>query len=389
MAYVLLGILGVAIVASFFVAYMSARTWPIYQAVLVVFVFLGGVAFFYLGARTLATHRAWRNLVREQENQLAQLHSQIVPLVGGVDAQGHNVRGTIAELKHELALLTSARGGVYYDVTAESIKDGVVQLTLTPPAPARPAPDPNAPEQPVPEQPAPDQPAEQPPFAHGLAPNTVVYAFDRKAFSEGGRYLGEFKVVAAPQDSPAVQVTANLPLTDAQQKRLDAAVKGAWTLYTTMPVDDAAVFSGLDESARSALLGTESAAEYGRADRALRDYQSFFHEHYVQRSLLSATIALTTNNIDRTQAATQEAEKEIAYRETEKTNLQSDLERFQVEVKAIAAYQKSVEDELAKTRAQLRETYIENRRAAAAIARDQFEKVEEINTRSAAAQPAR
>ena len=63
-------VLGVLILASFFVAYMSAKTWQVYQVVLVVFIFLGTVAFFYLGARTLATHKAWGELVLDLEQKI-------------------------------------------------------------------------------------------------------------------------------------------------------------------------------------------------------------------------------------------------------------------------------------------------------------------------------
>jgi hypothetical protein len=150
-----------------------------------------------------------------------------------------------------------------------------------------------------------------------------------------------------------------------------------------MPADDAGLFAGMDEAARKALLPAESVAEYAKVDRALRDYQTFFHENYVQRSLLADSIAKTSGKIERTGAATEEVKKEIGYRDAEKTGLTSDLEKFQLEVKAIAAYEKSVADELVKVRRELREMYIENRKAAAAIELDQFQAVEEINGRAA------
>ena len=42
-------VLGALVLASFFIAYMSSKTWPAYQAVLVAFIFLGTLAFFVLG----------------------------------------------------------------------------------------------------------------------------------------------------------------------------------------------------------------------------------------------------------------------------------------------------------------------------------------------------
>src|ERR1700687_3089321 len=82
MALVLEILLGLMVVASFFVAYMSAKTWQIYQVVLVVFVFLGTVAFFNMAALTLATHRAWRTAVQKRETELAAVTRQIQEIQG-------------------------------------------------------------------------------------------------------------------------------------------------------------------------------------------------------------------------------------------------------------------------------------------------------------------
>lgn len=354
MDYVLLAILGLAILASLVAAYMSAQNWPIYQAVLVAFVFLATVAFFYLGVRTLATHKAWRDRVKRHQDELAMLESQLLPLRGGLGTQGQALEGEIPRLEHELGMITSVRGGVYYDVAADSIKDSVVQLTLKSPQ-------------------------------HGLVPNTVLFAFDQKPVSEGGRYLGEFKVVAAPEESPAVQISPNLPLSDAQMKQLEAAVKGTWTLYPTMSVDNPAVFAGLDEAARKGLLPAESVEEYAKADRALRDYQLFFHENYVQQSLLADSIAKLKTSIERTEAATSEAVAEAKYREAEKANLQADLAKFQFEVQAIAAYQQSLDELLPQLIEKLKATYIENRQAAGTLQREQLRAAAEIDRRSGAA----
>src|SRR5262249_56486616 len=165
MAIVLEAILGLMILASFFVAYMSARTWRIYQVILAEFVFLGIVVFFYMGARTLATLQAWGNLVQTRTTELANLEKQVEQIYtqGGLDATGKQLGG-IKRLRVELTRLASDRGGVITDAAVAGVKDGVVQLTLK----------------------SPD---------HGLAVNSVVFAFDQLPIAEGGRYRGEFKVV--------------------------------------------------------------------------------------------------------------------------------------------------------------------------------------------------
>lgn len=410
MAYVLLGILVLGLLASIYIAVMSSKTWPIYQTVLVVFVFIAAMVFFYLGARTLKTHQAWREAYNRNLAQAEQLESQILPLTGGVDLQGTGLVGDIPRLKHELSLAVHSRGGgAFYNVKATGLADGVLSVTLAPPgslppvekpagAPVEPgaeAPvdDSAAAEQPPVEEtpvaetpaegtPADGQPAAAPAFAHGLVPNSIVFAFEQKPTSAGGRYLGEFKVTEGASDNPSIKITPNLPLTETQAKRLEAAAAETLVLYTTMPPDDAKLFAAMEPAQRTAMLPAEVAEEYASADRPLRDYQTFFHEDYVQRGLIADTILQTTSNIQRTEAAAAEAAKEAAFRETEKTNLAAELTGFQREAQAIAAYQKSLEDLLAQTRNQLKATYVENRNAAATLTRAQLEAADEINRRT-------
>jgi len=356
MALVLEITLGLMILASFFVAYMSARTWPIYQVILAEFVFLASIAFFYLGARTMATHNAWRSVVKRTETELANVDKQIreISAGGAPDANGEPSKG-IKQLQEDLHKLAIDRGGVIYDVAVEGVKEGAVQLTLKSPN-------------------------------HGLVANAVVFAFDEAPFEEGGRFQGEFKVSTVAEEGGAVQVTPNLPLTDAQTQRL-AAAKGPWTLYTTMPVDDAALFAKMDDKTRQALLPQNSLAEYAKADRNLRDYEFFFHESYVQRNLLSDAIAKTQSNIDRIDAAVKETTTEIGYRDMEKANLASDLEKFQFEQKAIADYQKTLEGVFQQVRESLKATFAKNRELAAELTTRQLRAAEEINQRARAAEP--
>jgi hypothetical protein len=344
-------LLGVIILASFFVAYLSAQSWPVYQVVLVVFVLLGGVVFFYLGARTLATHESWGKKVVELRQQIQASEQERLQLIGGEqDQTGQLQPGVIPRLRRELEVLVSDRGGALYDVPVESVKNDTATLTM----------------------PRPD---------HGLVANSVVFVFDQIAPSEGGRFLGEFKVVAAAENSPAVQVTPNLPLTEAQSKRL-AASKGPWTLYSTMPVDDAELFAGMEEAARQALVPKESLTEYANKDRKLRDYETFFRENYVQRSLINDAIAKTTSNVQRTEAAVEETKREIAYRTTEQGNLKADLEKFQLESREIAAYRKTLEGMLTDLRGKLKTTYLDNRSKAAQLTDWQLKAAEEIDRRT-------
>ncbi|REK06766.1 MAG: hypothetical protein DWQ37_22235 [Planctomycetota bacterium] len=568
MAYALLGILAIALLASFIVAFVSSKTWPIYQTVLVAFIALFAVIFFFLSAQTLSTHKNWRERYQQAQQQLENYESQLVTLRGGLSPDGRAVAGEVPELRHELAVITRERGGVFYSADVENIEDNVVSLKLNrdqrgtteegagqpfpgqpqpgqampaqplpgqadpgqpdpgqpdavQPVPAEPAtgqpipdgqpvpsepdagvqtapeepapiepvpggeaapgvqPDPGQPAtdqpfapqaargsffrpvafqpvpgepdagQPAPVQPTPDQPvqpvppdagqpgaaqpadgqpdpaqpgspdaglpapvdpaAAQPPagqglpgppgaaageeaasdFVHGLVPDTIVFAFEERPVSEGGRYLGEFKVVESEPGNPVVKLAPNLPLTEAQGEHLEAASDVPWTLYMSMPTDNPRVFAEMDADKRQSMLPPASAEEFANADRPLRDYHDLFHEHYVQSVLLRDYLAYLEGNIQRTTEATERVNATVSYRQSEQAKLQSDLEKFRFEAEAIAKYQKSLEQKLAEERERAKQQYIENRRAAAVLTRHQLELQRTINRQAgvAAANP--
>jgi hypothetical protein len=353
MALVFEILLGVVILASFYVAYMSAKAWPVYQAILVAFIFLGTVTFFYLAARTLATHNAWGAAAKRMQNELESVEKQTAELNRGgpVDDKGQpNPRG-IVQLREDLYKLAVDRGGALFDVEVEGVKDGTVQLAFKA-------------------------------AGHGLVPKTVLFAFDQTPFEEGGRYQGEFKVDSVSEDGTKVQVSPNLPLNEAQTQRL-AAAKGPWTLYTTMPIDDGALFAGIDEPTRRALVPPASLQEYASADRKLRDYEYLFHEDFVQRSMLADGISELNSNIQRTTADAKQTDEDAAYRATEKGNLQADLEKFRFESKAITQYRQTLETVFQQARESLRTRFAENKRMAAQLTAAQLKAAREIDQRTA------
>jgi hypothetical protein len=76
---------GILILLGLIAVVMSRDTWPIYQMILVAFVLLANVAFLYLAARTLYTHREWRNEVKKYEAAYAQQNDIHKRLTGEMD----------------------------------------------------------------------------------------------------------------------------------------------------------------------------------------------------------------------------------------------------------------------------------------------------------------
>ncbi len=124
MGYVLLGILVLGLVATIVAAVMNSKVGASDLAHLPGHICWcssssarGG--FFYLGARTLAMHKNWRERYQSSQQQVAMLESQLLPLTGGMSPDGLGVEGEIPRLKREVSMAIDARGGgVYYDVKA-------------------------------------------------------------------------------------------------------------------------------------------------------------------------------------------------------------------------------------------------------------------------------
>ena len=351
MALVLEVIFGALILAAFGLAFLSARTWHVGQVVLVVFVFLAGVGFFYLSARTLRTHQAWGKALNQAEKDTAVQEQRLRELQEGSPSgpDGQPEKG-IRQLRHDLERLTLDRGGVLRDVEVAGYKEGAVQLK------------PKSPN-------------------HGLVVDNVVFAFEQAPYEEGGRYAGEFKVKSVAEEGGDIAVVPTLPPSPAEVQALEKA-KGPWALYTTMPIDDPAEFASLDEATRAKLLPKDSVEAFGKADRTLYDYHAFFQDNYVQRALIADSIATTTSNIQRTEAATKECNAEIGYRQTEQKNLASDLGHINTELKAVADYQSKLEGVYKQVFASLKATYVQMRDRAALLTTRQLEEAEEINRRT-------
>ena len=169
-------------------------------------------------------------------------------------------------------------------MAVDGVKDGAVQLTLKSPN-------------------------------HGLVPNTVLFAFDQGNLEEGGRYRGEFKVSTSAENSPAIQMVPNLPLSDGPVQGIGYG-QGALDLVHHDADRRRGLFAGMDEATRQALVPKDQLAEYAKADRPLRDYELFFHENFVQRSLLADGIAKLNEQYRTDRSGREGSDTRDRYRQT-------------------------------------------------------------------------
>jgi hypothetical protein len=341
------------ILASFFLAYMGCKTWPIYQVVLVWFVFAASVGFVYMGARTLKTHQSWRSAALAWQKAVDEVQKENVLLQEGIENGAEIVEPGIEQLEAELHRAVVDRGTVWFRAKVDRIdpKTGVGELTIEKPEP------------------------------HDIVTKMVLFIFDQQGVAEGGKYLGEFKVTKGDGVAKTIEIAPNLPLTDQDRQRL-AQAKDLWALYAVMPVDNSRLYAGMTDAERRALFpgkSPEGLAEYASADRTLRDYEYFFHQNAAERELLAASIATTQHNLQRIASAQQEVEKEIQFRQAERVALTADREKFQFEQKAIHTYLEALEKKLVDVGAQLQASFTATVQAAKNIEQIQLKAAEEID----------
>jgi hypothetical protein len=381
--YVLIGLA----LASFVIAFFSARTWHWGYVVVVELIFLATMGFFLLASETVRINAVLRAKVKQDQDQfdtveaqnnalrdgitgntdvskkiISQLSGQDPPVKTAKDDQGNEKIESIADLDHELLIATRLRGRVWRNVKGvPNAQTGAVSVSIPAPTPA------------------------------GIKPQSVVYVFeegaaqapDEKGAPRGAQYLGEFTVATAgPQQASLVPV---LPLDQYERGRL-AKSRVPWIIYETMPLDRHEIFAGKTEKELQQLLPKKTVNEYIRdskpatADddpirvvgfdengkplppgdiskaakklyqRRLRDYAAEFDEMARRRIAMLTDIDAVKKDIVRLTDALDAAKKIQAFRENERTKLTSDLAGVMKERAAIEKHLADVRKLLARAR---------------------------------------
>ena len=349
-------VLLLVVLSSFFLAYMSAKTWRVYLVVIVEFVFLAAVVFSYMAVRTLKTQRSWREAEIAWHNAVEKVEKQNKELQEGREEQNRLVEEGIEQLKAELNQLVSDRGNAWFEVVPEKVTDsGVCQLGVESPDP------------------------------HEIVPKMILFVFEQADIENtgqnGGHYLGEFRVTKATPKGKSIEIEPNLPLTDAQRARLKKT-KGKWALYARMPVDNAELFAGMDEAERQKLVPKSSLKEFASKKRSLRDYEYSFHENFLECEMIEDSITKTKTDLERTEAADKKAQEEIAYRKSEKADLAFDLEHFRYERQAVTKYAQALQEKVKVLKDEISATLATTARDAQALEQLQLKAAHEIDRKT-------
>jgi hypothetical protein len=384
--YVVIGL----ILASFVVAFFSARTWHWGHVIVVVGIVLATFGFMLLAAETLRINRVYRTAINQKTQQLeaitaannalekgtnntgiiSSLRSEPEPNVVNIPENAESIP-SLDELDHEILLATRRRGRVWRNVAPAGVDQSGVKVNLPAPTPA------------------------------GLNNNTIVYLFEEGPAQlpaadgkpQGKQYLGEFRVTAvAGQQATLAPVQ---PLDQFEQQRLTTS-RGPWVIYETMPQDRHEIFAGMTEEVLKQKLPASSVQEYIRhgkeatADdpevrklglddngkplpfeqlaeapkviywRQLRDYAAEFDELARRRVEMEVAIAAVKQDLA-TFAKTLATAKEIqASKEREVQRLTSDRNGIQKERQAIEQHLALVQQQLTRARQLLQQTLAHN-----------------------------
>lgn len=350
---------GIIVLVAGGLCWLCLKTWR-WPNVVLLFLNICAVAVFgYLAGYTLKVHSAWRTVVNKQTAELAQLTETHERLLNGQRAANDEFEKGVRQLQQEVRDLMVRRGPAWFEVAVarKPGADGATDLSIETPSP------------------------------HGLSENAIVYAFDLEPGSEGGRYLGEFKVTKAAPDQPILSIAPTTELTPEELATLGKA-RAEWMLYQKMPADENEVFTLLTDEQAEELL-TEDMAEFRKGERSpeeFHDYVYLFHQHKLQRKLLQQEMVEIQDRIERLVESEARNQGKIKYRQGELAELKDDLAGFETERTTVADFLKQLQAKdttLAEEVAKLRK---DNAEMAAEIKALQTKAADLINARANTAQ---
>lgn len=403
----ILYVLIILALASFVIAFFSARTWHWGYVIVVELIFLATMGFFLLASETVRINAVYRTKIKTDQDALDKIDAQNIALRDGTndnsiigelsnqdppvkttkDEQGNEKIESVANLDHELLIATRLRGRIWRNVKptgAPNPQTGAVNISVSAPTPA------------------------------GIKPQSVVFVFEDGApqpaaasgAPRGAQYIGEFTVTGAGPQQAALQPVLGL---DEFERRRLAASRGPWIVYESMPVDRHEIFAGKTDQELQQLLPKKTVNEYirdgkpatadddpvrvvgydennkplppadiGKAtkklyQRRLRDYAAEFDDLARRRIAMMTEKDAIQKDIVRLTQAEAGAKKIQGFRENERTKLTGDLAGLMKERAAIEKHLAEVNKLLARARQLTADLMRRNDQLAAELATRQLQ----------------
>lgn len=246
--------IGVLTLFFFFLMYMFTKTWRWFHVTMMLFVYGASIATVVYVSMTLKTHDAWRKLVREQRQLVAELSAERDKLTFGDITKREQATTPIRELHARLSRSILDRGRIWRGCSIANgpAADGTVTINT-----AGPAADPGA--------------------RNNITQDMVLYAFTEapspaelapvladpaSAFDFPQYFIGEFTATAVTDTSVTLQPTFQL----SQMGRTAMATGAPWCLYETMAPDGHSFFVTDPEKPINLTLNADDEPVFGEVD---------------------------------------------------------------------------------------------------------------------------
>jgi hypothetical protein len=346
------------------------------------------VVMFYMAARALETQTYWRNLSRDFEAKIDNTQKENRILEEGSGKEGDEKQFGIRQVSLELHRLLLDRRRVWFGCEPKmpiklGREDGSAEITLTVEIPVKKS----------------EGKPDEKPGDHGIAPKTVLYAFEDADVQKKGTYLGEFVVKSVTGKQVTIVPTDKLTLREIDQL---GKAKGPWILYDILPRDSHEIFAGMSDEQKKAMLPPDSLKEYlkdgkpaekddpkdqvvdGKFIRPLRDYQILLSAERDKHVFLYNSIATAEKDkklIDDALAAGQKQEEAC---KKDVDTAKGDVVKWNGERATVAAYRDALKESLDSVQATISKLLDSNKAMAGQIAKFQLEAARLIDRRTRA-----
>ena len=368
----------------------------IWNKILIGLIFLMSLVFMYMAARTLKGHELWRSKAQSFERALENVEQQIDEAQHARSEGGVIAEMGIDQLRLELYKLLVDRGRAWYDTQPEQINAETGAARVNVPFPSE----------------------DNLPGRHGIAENTVLYAFEQAPVEAplgegGGRYLGEFKVTEVAEGLIGME-----PAQRMSQRELDrlASSAGPWSLYEVMPIDGHDVLAEMDDQYLRTVLPESVAAQYVRDRepatpeqieelglpgqvvdaegqpvgpgetgvylRPLRDYEVLFRDYHRQAAEWGAEMAAALSDQQYAEAAREDAQRQLAFRQAQISQRENELATETRQRDIVQRHRQALERKLAEIARAAGQILADNRTLASQIAQIQLTAQRRIDERT-------
>ncbi len=345
----------------------------IWNKILIGLIVVASLAFFYLSARMLKTHKYWGDLADKYETAIRNLRKENKNLKEG-EKSGDELKPGIEQVRAELDKLITNRHRVWYNCTPTvdiNKQTGALSIKVTV-----------------------DQP--DPP---GIRDRMILEVFEEAGVRQQGRYLGEFKVRSVADKQVSLEPAVKLLPRDVEKL---STAKRLWTMYDTMPADNHEIFAQWKDEDKKAMLPAETVEQYikngqaaaeeepaehkaeGKYVRPLRDYAVLFGAYRLKITVLIDLEQAAMRDLQLLEDTLADAKRQVQFYQKQVTVFQGIAAKFAHQRDAVKSHLEKLQEKLGAAKEAAEKFFKNNKAMAGQIAKIQLDATRRIDKRTGA-----